>query len=144
MKKIEIKLNDLPKYLYDKIIDAFIDEYGGSFYESSIDVNLYIDKATGIRVEITKKLSSKDKNELLRVNLEHFLNGRVFYSAGGIININILYEEYKKWCIANNIPYYKSIDSFRSDRFQKYLTKKGMSCNKDTVFNGLLASVIIR
>ena len=139
MKKIEIKLNDLPKYLYDKIIDAFIDEYGGSFCESSVDVNLYIDKATGVRIEIANKLSTKDKNELLRANLEHFLNGRVFYQPGGVINVNILYEEYKKWCIYNNIAYYKSIESFKSNRLQKYLAKRGISCNKDSVFNAVLA-----
>lgn len=137
MEKIEIKLDHLPKYLYDKIFNAFTNEFGASINDSNVDINLCIDKLSGIRIEVINKLSTKDKNELLRANLEHFLTGRVFYQPGGVININILYEEYKKWCIYNNIPYYKSIDSFRSNRLQEFLAKKGMSCNKDSIFNGI-------
>ena len=138
MEKIKIELNKLPKYIYDNISNAFNKEYGTVADDSNIEINLYVDKNRGVWAEVINKISTKDKNELLRANLEHYLTGRVFYQPGGIININILYEEYKKWCIYNNIPYYKSIDSFRSERFQKFLTKRGMSCNKDTIYNGIL------
>lgn len=139
MEIIEIKVNELPKKVFNKISSAFKHEFNLPVNENMV-IELYIDSKSGVKVDITNKMkiNVRDKNEMLRLNLEHYVDGHLFYNYGGIVNINLFYANYVDWCKRNNIPYYKHIESLYTERFQKYLAGKGMSSNKFTIYNGTL------
>lgn len=139
METIEIKITDLPKNIYNKISSAFNKEFNLPVNDNMV-INLFIDKKSGINVNIANKIkiNKKEKDEMLRLNLEHYLDGHLFYNYGSVVNVNVLYENYVDWCNRNNIPHYKHIDSFYTERFQKYLSGRLMSSNKSTVFNAVL------
>lgn len=144
MKKVEIKLSELPKYKFDSIINNMEKEFGVDIDKNNnIIINIFIDRNSGINATITNEfnVSKKNKDELLRYNLIEFLNAHISYQFGYQVDIKTLYENYKNWCIQHNISYYQNISFIKSEWFNKYLSSKGMSTNNNVIFNAIYGIV---
>lgn len=139
MRQVEIKLSELPKYRYDSIINNIKKEF--TYEESSNDlaIVLSIDKTIGIRAEVVNKFSLKkrDKDNELQSILINFIDSHLYYQYAALVDITAFYNKYKEWCIVNNLRYYKSINSFYTDKFKKLLLERNMSSNNKVIFNAV-------
>ena len=144
MRKVEIKLSELPKYKFDSIINNMEKEFGVDIDKNNnIIIDIFIDRNSGINATITNKfnVSKKNKNELLRYNLIEFLNAHISYQFGYQVDIKTLYENYKNWCIQHNISYYQNMSFIKTDWFTKFLSDRGMSTNNNVIFNAIYGIV---
>jgi len=144
MKIMEIKLTELPKYRYDIIINNIKSEFGVDIDKNNdIRITLYIDREKGIYADVTNKLniSKKNKDRELQQGLIDFVNSHLTYQYGGIVNIKVMYENYIEWCKSTGRQYYKSISAFNTDKFNKYISSKNMTKNKDVIYNAVYGIV---
>lgn len=144
MRKVEIKLSELPKYKFDSIINNMEKEFGVDIDKNNnITIDIFIDRNSGINATVTNKfnVSKKNKDELLRYNLIEFLNAHISYNFGSQIDVRTLYENYKNWCTYRNISYYQNMSFIKTDWFTKFLSDRGMSTNNNVIFNAIYGIV---